>query len=173
MRQERQNFTCKDQAGMWSDAWFVVPTAVWSLLSILVMFCFVIRVELVQTADNILSLCLPCSASLYVFEGWSERCGSGKLFTLTSCYMKLMALLFGEHDEAMDSHIVTSVVRQRIAFSKRIWRLESIVIHFVSGVVVGQYFADCGWLCKNVESVCLVPRDRPKWKHLDRIRVVG
>ena len=27
---------------------------------------------------------------------------------------------FGEHDEAMDSHIVTSVVRQRIAFSKRI-----------------------------------------------------
>ena len=38
-------------------------------LSILVMFCFVIRVGLVQTADDILSLCLPCSASLCVFEG--------------------------------------------------------------------------------------------------------
>ena len=110
---------------MWSDAWFVVPSAVWSLFSILVMFRFVIRVGLVQTADDILSLCLPCSASLCVFEGWSERCGSGKLFTLTPCHMKLMALLFGEHAEAMDSHIVTSVVRQRIAFSKRIWRLES------------------------------------------------
>ena len=32
--------------------------------------------------------------------------------SLTSCHMKLTALLFGEHDQAMDSHIVKSVVRQ-------------------------------------------------------------
>ena len=50
---------------------------------------------------------------------------------LTSCHMKLTVLLFGEHDQAMDSHSVTSVVKQIL------W---SQPMHFLSAVIVGKYY---------------------------------